>query len=485
MKHTILLKVPAIESYFNLVSNTIVSLSKDLHFSQIQTKQIINAIYELFLNAITHAYSQQEGLIEIVFHPFDYGLRIDVHDWGMPMESTKYSSVPINLSEDKGFNRVYKLVDKFEYVNLGKNGKKFSIIKYLKPYQKRNKHDLSHQIHNQPLHKINQNIDITIRDYEKGDEEYISKLIYQNYGNSYVKELFYYPKKIREYENKTIFSIVALIQKQLIGHFALVKKEDSNIAEIGVVVVDPRYKGHGIMNKMFDALIEKAKKLKFNAIFGEAIMYHVFSQKSNLSHGFFESALMLGKAPADISIENNQLSQKKRRGSVLVGYKVFHYPKQELILPKLYRDMIMKTYQQLKFPITFTSSKSIKETSHLHLYYRYEPLENTATIVIESYAKHFKHKFLLLLNQLRAKHCDMIYAHINLNNLIQIDKVIKILNNRGFFYCGILFLEHKNQDYLCLQNKHSIHIGKKNLLCYSDFCKNLLAYIYKDEQRIK
>ncbi len=89
-----------------------------------------------------------------------------------------------------------------------------------------------------------------------------------------------------------------------------------------------------------------------------------------------------------------------------------------------------------------------------------------------------------MLEQLRARHCDMIYAEINLN-MPAIDKVVKILNKRGFFYAGVLYLKHKEQDYLCLQNKHSVHIGKKNLVCYSDFCKSLLAFINEDELRIK
>ncbi len=121
---------------------------------------------------------------------------------------------------------------------------------------------------------------------------------------------------------------------------------DSNIAEIGVVVVDPAYKGLGIMNKMFDTLIQTAQEAGLYAIFGEAIIYHIFSQKSNLTHGFSESALLLGKAPQDLTIENNQFTQTKRRGSVLVGYK----RPQKLPVPKIYKTIIQKTYRLANLP---------------------------------------------------------------------------------------------------------------------------------------
>lgn len=483
MKNSVLLKIPANKSFFNIIKSTITHLSQDIHFSQKGTDALISATQELFSNALIHAYQGKDGFVEIVFHSFAYGLRIDVHDWGMPMAPFKYSSVPIDLPNDEGFNKIYKLVDRFEYFNLGKNGKKFSIIKYL------NHNTLAKSLtaipNNQNNLKNFKQATIKTRNFQAGDEEAIAKLIYQNYGNSYVKDLFYYPKKIIALQNKKIFSIIALHHDKIVGHFALAKADDSNIAEIGVVVVHPQYKGLGIMNKMFDTLLKRAQELKLDAIFGEAIMYHIFSQKSNLTHGFFESALMLGKAPADVSIENNDLSKKMRRGSVLIGYKIFHYPKQELIFPKIYKDKILKTYQNANLSISFAQNKVVTQKKDIHLYYKYDPMENIATIVIDHYGKHFKHKFLLLLNQLRSRHCDMIYAQINLNNIPQIDKVVKLLNQRGFFYSGVLFLAHKNQDYLCLQHKLTLHVGKKNIVCYSPFCHALLDYISKDEQRIK
>ena len=69
----------------------------------------------------------------------------------------------------------------------------------------------------------------------------------------------------------------------------------------------------------------------------------------------------------------------------------------------------------------------------MHLEYSYDPLANVATIVIDHYGKHFKHKLGLLISQLRAKHCDMIYAEICLEKMPKIDKIVKFLNKNGFF----------------------------------------------------
>jgi hypothetical protein len=236
---------------------------------------------------------------------------------------------------------------------------------------------------------------------------------------------------------------------------------------------------------MFDKLIIHAQELKLDAIFGEAMMYHTFSQKSNLSHGFIESALLIGKVPAVVEIEENLLTKNFLRGSLLIGYKIFNYQTKKLNIPKVYHDQIINTYQNANLDFEISSSFISTKKQHTHLQYDYDPLSEIAIITIDSYGKHFEHKFADTLQQLRAKHCHMIYADICLEHNPKIDKIVKVLGHRGFFYSGVLFLRYRNRDYLRLQNKHSDIIGKKNMKCYSDFCTSLLEFIEKDEKRVK
>jgi len=63
------------------------------------------------------------------------------------------------------------------------------------------------------------------------------------------------------------------------------------------------------------------------------------------------------------------------------------------------------------------------------------------------------------------------------------DRVVEELNRVGFFFAGLLFLKHHNQDYLHLQFKNSNEIGTKNFVCYSNFSKNLVGFIKKDKKR--
>jgi len=486
MGESIVLKIPSDMSYMKMVKDVIRDLCETQSLNKNDTQALLSSVRELVNNAIIHAYKGTHGYIEISLHPFSSGLRIDIRDWGTPMSFKKHKSVPIDKEASAGFNRIYDLMDLFEYYNLGKEGKKFVIIKYASsPISTKKDLKIAHSaspIKEKPKSKSLET-DVTIREFKEGDEEGISHLIYKNYGHSYAKDIFYYPQKILELHGKKFYSIVAEADNEIIGHFAFLLLEESTIAEIGIVVVDPLFQGRGIMNLMLKAVLKKAKDIGLDAVFGQALMYHTFSQKSNLRYNFSESAIMVGKTPADVNLKNNELTKNNKRGSVLVGYRFFKKQTKLLYLPSVYKAKIRETY--LNADVIFIEKKKKKKKKkilkHVFLHYKFNPPSNIAMIRVDHYAKDFKQRFLL--SQLRAKHCDMIYADISLENIPQINKVLKIMNKKGFFYSGVMFFYHEGKDYLRLQLKHSDKIGSKNTVCYSDFCKNLSNYILKDEKR--
>ena len=482
MKNSVTLTIPSDFGHFKLIKSTAKKLVKPIFKDKRDTKALLRALKELVENAIVHGYKDHGGEIAVTFHPFAYGIRVDVRDWGLPMSSTKHKSVPIKDKADEGFNRIYNLTDRFDYVNMGREGKLFYIVKYaagaLISQEPLLPSLMAEQEDDEPQKGIEPaaDTDILIRPFLPGDEEAIANLIYKNYGHSYIKDTFYFPQKILQYEGEKILSIVAQTNDEIVGHFALVRMEDSNIAEVGITVVDPRFKGRGIMNRMFDAVIEQARTINLDAVFAEAIMYHPFSQKSNLRHAFVETSMQIGKIPGEVRLKGGDINEKRERGAVLISFRLLKPQQKSVFLPARYEFMLQKSYASFgEITVTVTEKHEKKEEQHTQLSYIFEPITNVSTIVINRYGDDFAHKFHIMLNHLQGKQCDMIYADINLETIPEIDKVVAILNNALFFYCGLQPLKHGNRDYLQLQYKHSHTVGKKNMVCYSEFwsCTNI------------
>ena len=445
----------------------------DLHF-----KAIEEALNELIENILQHAYQDMDPKdidIQVRFTLKSCRIQVEVQEFGLPFDFTPFLSEAVDQSSDhsKGFYRIYDLIDTFYFSNLGKQGKKFTLISLLENCQL-------------PLNDANKKSDhqkipldaIEVRSFITSDAEDISRLIYKNYDYTYYKAMFYDPKSIALHNaSQKIHSFIALHQTKIIGHFALAPRTGTNSAELSVAVVHPQYKGMGIMNKMFINLITYAKEHSFRSLFGEAIMLHPYSQKANLKKEMKESALVLGLVPEDIEIEH-ELKIEKRSG-VLVGYLLFKKKRPAIYLPTQYKEWIQKSYQQ--FDITLDAALEKRELAAIQTHLDLELNLGVIQIDLEVDAP----TLTSTIEKLMLEQTDMIYADINLHRIKSINTLINALKRHGFFYSGILFDFYHDEDYLRLQKVCSKKIDEEHLVTYSPFAKALLDFVKTDQKDLK
>ncbi|BCD61045.1 MULTISPECIES: GNAT family N-acetyltransferase [unclassified Nitratiruptor] len=485
MKNRFLIRTYNDIEFFKPVQSFLEKLCEIVSFPRKERDELIEAVWELFENAVEHAYEKdEEGIIEIECELFHNGIKVDVKDKGLPFDPKILQQVPLDLKEkNRGLNRVYLLVDSFKYFNLGLGGKKFSVIKYV-PLHLRLQEDI-------PFYSdIGDDLDriakehlkdrLVVRSFQEGDEVGIARLIYKNYGYTYFKDIFYFPEKIVQKERSgAIHSIVAQVEDKIVGHFALVIVPNSNTAEIGIAVVDPKFKGMGIMKAMFEKLIQKAKELHLSALFGEAITFHPYSQKANARFGFVPTALQLGELHQMVRLKGHKYPFRDTRGAAVVEYLVFNRAKRKIFIPKRYKDWIEKTYALCQVP--FEIAKKAKEKEQIAV--EHNPAFNIATIVIDG-AKGFEKRATVIFEEAVKKHPDMVYADICLASVANIDEVVEALRKLGFFYCGVLFLRRNEKDYLRMQLELAENIEEQNIVCYSDFCKALHQFILLDKRDV-
>ena len=283
----------------------------DLIFQYIQkyaeiykVENLHQAFDELIKNILHHGYQDKDAIeLDVYFSISKDHIRIDIDEKGIPFDFSRYLKNTLdNIDKEKnGFSRVYEFVELFYFSTLHNKTKRFSLLQPLESYANLDKKDKT------PLdiNKLELLSHLNIRTFIDGDGEGIAQLIYHNYDYTYYKSLYYEPKEIRESNHsKESISIVAKYHHDIIGHFAIIPSKNSNIAEIAVAVVDPKFKRLGIMNAMFDVIIDEAKKMNLLNIYGEGMMMHTYSQKANLSHGMIESAIIMGEVPSIMEIEH-------------------------------------------------------------------------------------------------------------------------------------------------------------------------------------
>lgn len=461
--------------HFSILRYTYVHLRSQLPLNR--PEDLSEALAQLLENIVEHAYVHPENMdVTVRFRISSRQLQIDVEDNGLPFDFTPFMSEAIDQStrHDKGFFRVYDLVDRFWFTMLENRGKRFSVVQsFSHPYDIK-----TGKVSTVLPDKATVLQRLKVRLFEPADAEGIAKLIYKNYHYTYYKSQFYDPVKIRTLNAEgEVYSIVAVYGITIVGHFAMVLSKHSNIAEIGIATVDPEFKKMGIMNRMFDRLIEQAEVLKLNAVYAEAIMLHPYSQKANRRHGMSETAIILGEVPSQIEIEHS-LKAQMRSGAVM-DFLIFDKQARYIAKVARYDDMIDRLYSRL-------SIRRLKQPpgnpGRLPLSHFMNSRINIGYIVIEALFE--PSELDTVLDLMHTDHCDMVYADINLHHTAEIDTVVEMLNRHRFFYSGVLISFYHNEDYLRLQRKNTRFVDEEQLVCYSQDIKALLEYIQKDEAEV-
>jgi anti-sigma regulatory factor (Ser/Thr protein kinase) len=486
MQATISLRAPAIGAAPELAVGFVDSVAALAKVGHDDAAALRTAAGRVVRFALEHAYPQgADGDLAVEAHLFDGGIRLDVHDWGLPLELERTRADTggheSSVLEVPGLD-LTGLVDEAAFHSLGRDGKLFSIVKHCA-------HD-SPVAASAPLlseHDDHEGAadppeNVVVRGFEPGDEEGICQLVYRNYANTYGSEFFYVPEKLlQRNRDGQVVSAVAVADGELIGHHALLREERGRLAETGAAVIHPDFKGLGIYNRLAEHTLAKARGLGLAALYAQCVTIHPYSQKAAHTHGYRESAVAVGRARASIRLEGNRLTRTGNRHGIVLDYLLFDHPPRRLFLPERYRERILETYGQLGLePAEARKAPSGSEGISAQL----DAGLNIGAISVPSWSPGSEADLSRAFHYLLAKHCDMVYADIELELTGAVDEAVEALNRQGFFYCGVVLLGRGGRDQLRLQYENTVDVDEDVIVCYSEEAQALRRFVFADKERV-
>lgn len=484
MAGAISLRVPNAAESPPLVEAFVEAVVRLAGFRSEDAEAVTRAAGELARFALEHAYPPgADGELAVEVHLFDGGIRIDVHDWGLPFELERHRAPGLELPAPE----LAGLVDEVGFRSLGRDGKLFTIVKYAPHAAPTAPLPLFSGVHDEeeghtPAEGLAERL--VVRSFADGDEEGIAQLVYRNYANTYVHDLFYSPEALLERcRAGEIVSTVAELDGRVVGHHAFVPSRGSPVAETGVAVVDPELKGLGVFNRMSEHTLRCAEEHGLKAVYGQAVTFHPYSQKTELAHGYRESALLLGAISGRVRIERNELTAAGRRGAAVVSYRLFDTRRRQVYVPEAYREQVERTYDNCGLGLRRRSAPGQVHAASAVLA-ELNAESNTGVVAVNRWEAGDDARFHHALRNLLAKHCDMVYADVNLETVANVDEAVEALNAERFFYGGVLFLRRAGHDCLRLQLKNSLDVEEEGVVCYSEFCSALKAFVLDDQARV-
>jgi len=468
--------LPAVASFVREISIKLGLAGNDIG-------QLELVVEEACMNVIEHAFDPDEqGSFDIVILRKPGQVVVAVEDQGLPFDFRKFD---VEKESGLGVILMKAFADEIHFLNLGRRGKRVELVKNL-PYK-----DVEAYISEEekdralPLPSVPKDIPLTIRLMRPDDSVDLARCVYRCYGYTYANGDVYFPDKVREFlESGLLISHVALSpDDEVVGHVAIRKEyPDARIGERGQAVVDPRYRGRGLLNKLISASVEHAKDMEMYGTYSEGVTVHTYSQKAALSVGARETGVLLGFTPATMLFKKIQEgNRQQRQAAVLVYTRLKEEPWRDVYPPFHHQAIIRRIYERNNFRRNIMSALDFKEQADVppssQVDVRVQTDASRAFMLVAQYGVDLEELVKFRLRELCLRRIDCIYIDLPLSHPAT-QKFCASLEMLGFFFAGVI-PEMSEGDVLRLQYLNNVDIDLENIQIASDFGKELLDYVTK------
>jgi anti-sigma regulatory factor (Ser/Thr protein kinase) len=462
----------------SFVGNT--SLKLGLNKEDVMQLELITE--ETCLNVIEHAFDEGEkGVYDVIIERQPNKIMVAVEDRGLPFDFTKFKP-----DEKKGLGtllmRAY--ADEIKFLNIGRQGKRVELYKFLS-YEEIE--ELTNNEYQEAIDVVRapQDEKLTLRMMTEQDIINMSRCIYRSYGYTYSWEFIYYPEKVKELLKSNIMSSCIYLnsQDEIIGHFALLRNNPYDVVgESGMAVVDPRYRGRGLFQKMKLYLANQMRDRGVIGFYSKAVALHPYSQKGNVALGARETGILLGSSPSTMEFKKiKQDHTKKRLSKVLFYYILKEGPVHRIYPPSHHFSIINKIYKinGLKRELIKQNEKyeSLKLNEKSKVNISVQPEYGSAYMQISEFGKDFLELIHFRLRELCYQKIRCIYIDLPLLEPAT-QTFCARLEKLGFFFSGVI-PEYHDGDILRLQYLNNVIVDPQDIVTASEFGEELANYVRK------
>lgn len=495
--------VPPHQSLVKTVQDTAVNFATLCGFAPTASPRVQLAVEEAFGIVLRYSFSEEshEGELEWCFELDPPYMRASIIDVGLPFDLSlvpDFNPETLTLSNAESaesaiaYNLLKHCTDTCSIINKGKEGIRVELAWYLPADSIADNEEHA----DNPDHDKSQSPPAAIEDIrilESDRALQMAQLIYRGYGYSYVYEDVYYPDRVAaHFASGSLKSWGAItVDNQLVGHLALMKESAlPNAVEWGLVVVDPRWRGNRIMERMLQAASTHVEQSGTPVFYAHAVTNHPYTQKTCERFQFCPTALLLGFAPANLRFKGIN-SDLKQRESTFAAVRITHpLPPADLYLPEPYTDILTRLIDALELP---DENQPILHDADEHITLD-DPLTeckavtissiNGATITVSKTGKDCKSVLLRELHRLCNERVDVIYLTLDLTDPGAV-KMVRAAEAAGFFLAG-LTPSIMGPDYgLTLQYMNNLKIDFDNIQAFSESWQQIKTEVGEDKTRVE
>jgi Acetyltransferase (GNAT) family len=268
------------------------------------------------------------------------------------------------------------------------------------------------------------------------------------YGDTYPSDDFYDPALLTQrIESGSLCSVVAIVDNTLVGHTGLTARHPgANAIEAGNTVVDPAFRGQGLLGRMAAALTDLCLAQGYLGYVHYPTTAHEIMQRASVRGGGVETGVMLDYIPAET--EYRGIDQGIGRLAATVVYQPFTpAPARELWLPHDYLDLASELYAAAHLVRTLQSANDRVEAPPItRARSSFSTRRGLLNVIVTAAGADLDSVIEAALSPdaIQITHVDLCMDDPGIGH------AVVLLRQRGFFFCALL-PEFAHTDVLRLQ----------------------------------
>jgi anti-sigma regulatory factor (Ser/Thr protein kinase) len=439
------------------------------------------AVEEVATNVIVHGFPPgHAGAFDVVLARRPGHLVVAVEDQGLPFD---WSALEAATGAGPAGPSLTSFADQVHFQNLGPRGNRVEIVKQL-PFKHIDDYPGSEPpaaAAPAPLPPVSTQ-PVTLRAMTADDAIAVARCTYSVYGYTVPDEFLYFPDRIKEMLAGGLLEvcvaatpddeIVACLTREL-------ERPGGRVGYLGEGMVDPRFRGHRLMEQMLTFCLGRAAAQGLLGVYGEAVTVHPYSQKGNLALGFTETGVNLGDESSAVVFKDiDERAQSKRTATVIEYRATASGPGRVVYPPARHRDIIERIYQRGKFERTLAApGDAASLPPHAQVGVQVFPQWGEALMRVTTYGADLVDVVRVRLRELCRRRIDWIAIELPLSHpgaALLCDGLERL----GFFFAGVV-PDLADDDVLRLQYLNEIETDVDSAHLASDFGRELFTYVVR------
>jgi len=319
-----------------------------------------------------------------------------------------------------------------------------------------------------------------VDEFRPEDAEGIVSLFRAVYGDGYPIRLFYDPEAIvGANRDGSYYSVVARTPGgRVVGACHLYRSAPyAGLYENGVSLVAREYRNSKIFKELLSYVFNEyiPQKPHIAEVWGEAVCNHLISQKMMFPFLFVETALEVALMPGEAYAHEQSAAG---RVATLDAFRCYIPKPHRIYLPPIYEAMLRRIYDRLGSVRDIAIADKIFPANKItHAELSVFDFARVARMAVFKSGGDFADCLAQMENRARKQNAVVFQVWLNLTEPC-VGQAVDILRDRGYFFGGAL-PRWFDGDGLLMQ-KLECPPDFDNIVLWSDFSRELLAFIRKD-----